>query len=159
MNPPAGGTARREAGPTMSTADLGSSPPARPRRILLVDDSPEGRRALSRFLILQGFEVIDRPDGASALEVLRAGPPPDVILTDLLLPDIDGRQVCWHARQLVPTACVALITGWAAESSASEAQRCAFDRVFLKPLDTRALVQFLFEFEPVSDPDLPAPGA
>jgi CheY-like chemotaxis protein len=139
----------------MSTVDPDAPPAARPLRILLIEDSPEGRRALSRFLTRSGFDVIDRPDGASALEVLRAGPAPDVILTDLLMPDMDGRQVCWHARQLAPAARVALITGWSVELAALDPQRGGFDRVFLKPLDVQALMRFLLDREPdrhASDP-------
>ena len=131
----------------MSTADLGTKP--RPRRILLVDDSPEGRGALSRLLTLTGFDVLAVPDGTSAVLTLRDGLAPDVVLTDLLLPDIDGRQVAWHARRLAPLACVVLITGWDVDLSDPHPEGGdAFDRVFLTPLDTRELVTYLRECQP-----------
>jgi CheY-like chemotaxis protein len=132
----------------MSTADPGLPPSPRPLRILLVDDSPEGRGALTRLLTLKGFEVLAVGDGASALEALRAGAPPDVVLTDLLLPDIDGQQVGWHARQLAPSARVVLITGWDVDLPSQDPQRGGFDRVFLKPLDTRELETYLLDCMP-----------
>ena len=130
--------------------------PSRPLRVLLVDDSADGRRALGRFLGMKGIEVIDRPDGTSALEALRDGPPPDVVLTDLLLPDMDGRQVCWHAHQLVPGVHVALITGWSVELDPKDQQRWGFDEIFIKPLDIQALVHYLLEIAPAAS--LPGPG-
>jgi CheY-like chemotaxis protein len=132
----------------MSTADPGPPPSPRPLRILLVDDSREGRGALTRLLTLRGFEVCAVPDGTSALEALRAGPAPDVVLTDLQLPDIDGRQVGWHARQLAPSARVALITGWVVDLPDPESPRDGFDRIFFKPLDTRELMAYLLDCAP-----------
>jgi CheY-like chemotaxis protein len=148
MRPAASAPDRRETGPTMSTADPGPRPSPRPRRILLVDDSLEGREALTRLLTLRGFEVFAVADGTSALEALRTGPPPDIVLTDLLLPDIDGRQVGWHARQLVPSARVVLITGWDVDLPAPEPQHGGFDRIFLKPIDTRELMSYLLDGGP-----------
>jgi CheY-like chemotaxis protein len=150
---------RRETGLFMTTTDPCPPSSPRPLRVLLVDDSPEGRGALTRLLTLKGFEVLAVPDGTSALEALRTGPPPDVVLTDLLLPDIDGRQIGWHAHQLAPSAHVALITGWDIDLSTGEPQRGGFDRVFLKPLDARELETYLLDCQPSgSAPDAPAEG-
>ena len=68
------------------------SKPKPPRlRLLIVDDSTEGRHSLGRLLELHGFEVACVADGSSALAHLRTGPVPDAVLTDLFLPDLDGR--------------------------------------------------------------------
>ena len=62
---------------TDSPLGSGSPSPSRPRRrLLLVDDNAEGRRALARLLELYGFEVTAVGDGASALAALRSGPAP-----------------------------------------------------------------------------------
>jgi CheY-like chemotaxis protein len=120
-------------------------PPAPTARVLLVDDSPEGRRSLARLLELSGFEVRSCPDLASALEALRSGPPPDVLLTDLFLPDGDGREAAEVAAALEPRPFIALITGWTLSDDDEGPSAGAIDRVFLKPVDIRSLVQSLRE--------------
>lgn len=61
-------------------------------RVLVVDDEPAIVRALSINLRARGYEVHAAPDGRSAL-VLAARHPPDVVILDLGLPDLDGREV------------------------------------------------------------------
>ena len=93
-------TAKR---PSMSKPDLAPSQPSANsvrRRLLLVDDNLEGRGALARLMEFHDFEVISVSDGASAIKALNEGPKPDVVLTDYILPDIDGREV---ARPLGPS--------------------------------------------------------
>ena len=114
-----------------------SSQGARVCRILIVEDDDEAGGALAKVLKLKGFEVIVRGDGASALEFLRAGPAPDFILTDLLLPDLDGREVARQARLLAPKARIALITGWSLEEELNAAH---IDAVFLKPFEIGAVI-------------------
>ncbi|MBX6312266.1 MAG: response regulator [Isosphaeraceae bacterium] len=121
------------------------NPAHRPRRILLVDDNADGRKAMTKVLALQGFEVTDVPDGASALEALATGPPFDIILIDMLLPDIDGRDVARQVRDLKLDhhPYVALITGWSFEADPQELADCGIDQVFLKPVDIHELVKRL----------------
>lgn len=117
-----------------------------PRRtVLLVEDNEAAGKGLAKLLDAYGFDVRVAPDGSSALAVLVAGPPPDFLLTDLQLPDLDGRDVARRARALVPPLRVALITGWDLPSDSSEVARWGIDWVFAKPLDVRALVAKLRE--------------
>jgi CheY-like chemotaxis protein len=116
--------------------------PARPR-VLLVDDNVEGRRALERILEIQGFDATAVADGAAAREALRQGPPFDVVLTDLILPDTDGREVAREARAACPGAFIALITGWSFEADLRDIASHGIDQVYFKPLDVSELVQIL----------------
>jgi len=118
-----------------------ANPPAR-RRVLIVDDNAEACRALSKFLELSGFAVTVAVDGTSALAALGAGLPPDFLLTDLMLPDLDGLEVARRARELRPAPRIALITGWSMDDEAPGAAS-GIDWVFPKPLDVRALVETL----------------
>ena len=68
-----------------------TDPPGAGRRLLLVDDNEATRTALTRFLELKGYTVIAAADGTTALAALAESPPPDYVLTDLQLPDIDDR--------------------------------------------------------------------
>lgn len=124
--------------------DLPPATPDAPRpRLLLVDDNGEGRRALARLMGLYGYEVTAVPDGASALRALEESPPPDVVLTDLLLPDIDGREVARAAHALLPTPTVVMITGWDFGPEIPDQATWGIDHVFLKPLNVSQLVSTL----------------
>ena len=107
-------------------------------RILLVDDHDLGRRSLARLLVALGFDVTSVSDGTRALEALEAGPEFDYLLTDVRLPDLDGREIVQVARQHVPRPLIALITGWDIEPE--ECTRLGIDWLFLKPVDVRDLV-------------------
>jgi len=81
-------------------------------RVLLVEDNEAAGKGLARLLEAAGFEVTNVADGASASLVLTTGVPPHYVLTDLQLPDMDGREVALLARGLEPRPRVGLITGW-----------------------------------------------
>jgi two-component system response regulator MprA len=63
------------------------------RDVLVVDDDPAIRELLQTFLEEEQFHVETASDGAQALQALANGPSSRVILLDLLMPGIDGRQV------------------------------------------------------------------
>ncbi len=67
-----------------------------PEKILVVDDTAHIQRLLSQMLSAQGYEVQVAADGISALDAVRASPP-DLILLDIMMPIMDGYEVC---RQL-----------------------------------------------------------
>ena len=67
-------------------------------KILLVDDEPTLRDTLALNLRAGGYEVVTAADGAAALEVAHAESP-DLIILDLMLPEIDGLTVCRSLRQ------------------------------------------------------------
>ena len=76
-------------------------------RILLVDDEAQFRRALTRSLEGHGYDVREADDGASALDANEAFRP-DVILLDLMLPDISGVDVCRELRRKHQTPIIML---------------------------------------------------
>ena len=61
-------------------------------RVLIVEDDPDTREMLGRFLELEGFEVEKASNGREALATLRAGERASVILLDLMMPVMDGWQ-------------------------------------------------------------------
>lgn len=68
-------------------------------RVLVVDDSPAQRRVLSASLSRQGFEVIEAGSGQEALDCL-AGEPIDLVLSDWMMPGMDGLELCARVRAL-----------------------------------------------------------
>jgi len=66
---------------------------------LVVDDEPRMCDVLRRVLEKEGYRVITALDGETALGLIKENKP-DVILLDLLMPGIDGREVCHRVREL-----------------------------------------------------------
>ena len=72
------------------------APPARPARVLIVDDLQDGRELLGDYLSLAGFEVLEAENGKLGVEKALAEQP-SVILMDLTMPVMDG----WEASRLL----------------------------------------------------------
>lgn len=71
--------------------------PSTPSGILIVDDTPANLQLLARMLSDQGYKVRSAPNGKLALMGVRAAPP-DLILLDITMPDMDGYQVCQQLK-------------------------------------------------------------
>ncbi len=67
-------------------------------RILVVDDERPVRESLRRALELEGYEIELAEDGGQALDQLENDSPPDAIVLDVLMPGIDGLEVCRRLR-------------------------------------------------------------
>jgi PAS domain S-box-containing protein len=83
----------------MSEANFVTQPDSnRPRKILVVDDDPESRNLLVRMLEDEPFEILEARDGEDALVLLEFGPV-DVIVSDIMMPMMDGYELCYHLRR------------------------------------------------------------
>ncbi len=69
--------------------------------VMVVDDELHMCTVLRRILTQEGYKVTTIPDGETALRLVEKTKP-DVILLDLLMPGIDGREVCRRVRQFLP---------------------------------------------------------
>ena len=67
-------------------------------RVLIVDDDPDILRLVSYNIGQAGFEVMTASTGRKALEIVQKQPP-DLIILDVMLPDVDGMEVCRTLRQ------------------------------------------------------------
>jgi DNA-binding response OmpR family regulator len=112
-----------------------------PYSILSVDDEPDVT-ALVRFHFSRaGYEVLTAASGREAIETIRCRHP-DLVLVDLMLPDIDGLGLCEIIRQNSATASIPIVilTAWAtAEARQAGVELGAIDYV-TKPFSPRDLV-------------------
>ena len=83
--------------------------------ILLVEDDAAISVPLARALEGQGYLVRAAADGAQALDLSLEPPPPDLVLLDLGLPDLDGVEVARRLRERLPQAVVVMLTARSAE--------------------------------------------
>jgi adenylate cyclase len=75
-----------------------SLPPNRAPIVLVVEDEPEAAELIESILVRDGCEVLHARDGATALELARELPRPDLVLLDLELPIMDGRALLESLR-------------------------------------------------------------
>jgi|SRR3970282_2077198 len=81
----------------------------RPGKILVVDDDPEVRMATRDFLSSKGYEVVVAEGGREAIRLIDASPP-DVVLLDVLMPDIDGMETLKRIVATHPAMPVIMVT-------------------------------------------------
>ena len=90
--------------------------------VLVVDDDPQVRKAISRALRQNGYVVLEACDAQTALEVLGAGEV-DLLLTDVVMPGMDGRELAVAAREVCPRLGVILATGYSDDDLVRRAVR------------------------------------
>jgi DNA-binding NtrC family response regulator len=107
--------------------------PPRPR-LLVVDDEATARRALAALLEEEGYEVEVAASGEEALERLSATAP-DVLLTDVRMPGIDGLELTRRSHALDPELPVVMMTAFGTVRDAVEAMRLGAVDYVTKPVD------------------------
>ena len=85
--------------------------------VLVVDDEDALRAAIRRLLEAQGYHVLEAPNGATALQLLEDGAAPKVslVLTDLRMPVMDGRQLAAALARRHPSLPIVFMSGFTAQ--------------------------------------------
>ncbi|EST24915.1 hypothetical protein N566_24775 [Streptomycetaceae bacterium MP113-05] len=108
------------------------------RRVLVVDDDPTVTEVVGSYLDRAGFTVDVTSDGASALARAEAGPP-DLVVLDLMLPGVDGLEVCRRLRAAGPVP-VVMLTARGDEEDRILGLEVGADDYVTKPFSPRELV-------------------
>ena len=87
------------------------APSVRPSRILVVDDEVVIRALLNEILSEEGYEVTTASGGSQAISILDQDRF-DLIITDIMMPEVDGMEVLLYARRIDPKCPVIMITGY-----------------------------------------------
>jgi threonine synthase len=104
-------------------AALNNVTPARFPRVAVVDDSPEARRLIRRILQSQGdFEIFEAVDGREAIELITRERP-DIVILDLMMPEVDGFAVLETLRSQPETVNIPVIVATAKELTVGEKSR------------------------------------
>jgi DNA-binding NtrC family response regulator len=106
-----------------------SKPADTPITVLIVDDEELLVKSCGQILSSEGYTVLSEGRGRAALDTVRRQRP-DIVLTDLMLPDMDGLQLLKDVKKLAPETLVVMITGFATVDSSVEAIRAgAYDYI------------------------------
>ncbi|MFT8246734.1 ATP-binding protein [Roseomonas sp. BN140053] len=109
----AGGGVAPENGPALAAGPDAAAPAPRPPQVLLVDDEAPLRRLAERALTAQGMQVHAADGGEDALDLLAGGFVPDVLVSDVAMPGMDGLALARAARAALPALRVVLVSGYA----------------------------------------------
>ncbi len=110
--------------------------------VLVVDDEEGVREVAQEFLQRAGFEVLSAPGGRAALEILRErGADVDVVLLDLVMPDMAGEQAFVELRRLRPDLPVVLASGYDPEHAAARFSGRSLSGFVSKPYEPEDLVK------------------
>ncbi len=114
------------------------------RRVLVVDDDELTREILRTILDLEEFDVVTAPDGDIALDVV-SRERPDVVVLDVMMPGMDGFEVCRtiKADPLTAATPVVLLTALDREEDRNAGKEAGADAFLTKPFSPLALIETL----------------
>ena len=112
------------------------------KSILVIEDTKSVRQILAAMLLEEGYEVITAIDGRDGLEMARRENP-DLIILDVMLPEMNGYEVCCHLKfdedyEHIP---VILLTARRKEADRQKAAQTSADVYLTKPFDRETLMQ------------------
>ncbi len=109
-----------------------------PKKILFVDDEEILRDTIEEMLMMLGYDVELARDAKEALEIARKEYFP-LIITDLMMPEIDGTQLCKQIREINETAVIYAFSGYLTELDSDQLKDVGFDGHLCKPVKFEVL--------------------
>ena len=103
--------------------------------VLVVEDEPVVRGVILEMLAEQGYRTLEAVDGPSGLKILRSGKRIDLLVTDVGLPGMNGRQLADQARETRPDLKILFITGYAESVAMSDGFLQPGMEMITKPFD------------------------
>jgi len=113
-------------------------------RILLAEDDPAVREFVRRALAHSGHEVTAVDDGLAAIEAL-AGATFDLLITDIVMPGMDGIALALKVSKDQPNLPILMMTGYAAERQRAHNLEALIDKVIAKPFTLRDICNAVAE--------------
>jgi len=111
-----------------------------PRKVLVADDSLTIQKVIELTFSEENYEVVAFSNGKDALEYLR-GERADILLADVVMPELNGYELCREAKALYPELPVILLTGTFEPFDKQKAMEVKSDDTVIKPFDSQALIQ------------------
>lgn len=118
------------------------SPDSAVRRVLIVDDDPLVRELLAAVLSDDRFELDFAADGDQAL-VAASASPPDMVILDVMMPGMDGYEVCRILRASHPETHIVMLTARAGDGEEAMAKASGADAFMTKPFSPLILRELM----------------
>ena len=114
------------------------------KRILIIDDEPQIVRALELLMEREGFEVRSASDGIEALHAIEDATP-DLILLDLMMPRMDGFELCQRIRSnpAWKDMIIIILTAKGRDIEREKGMALGADHYVTKPFSTREVVKLI----------------
>jgi signal transduction histidine kinase/CheY-like chemotaxis protein len=142
--PPRRRAARNDGG------DVLLSPGRSRGNILLVEDNERLRSHVGGLLVEAGYTIVEAVDGAQAADLLGDDDPPQLVLSDVKMPNLDGFQLSAEVRKRFPDLPILLMTGYAGKGTPDYA---AHDAMIAKPFTGDQLLMKIEALLTQADPD------
>ena len=127
--------------PLSQANSASASQPNAPAKILLADDEPEVAEVIELMLCRCGYQVTVVNSGQEALDAFSVGDY-DLVITDMYMPDLSGREVASRIKGSMAGVPVLLITGWALQVDPSELD---IDGLIAKPFSKDTICKHVEE--------------
>lgn len=134
-----------DAAPDEEKLQLGPTPRGAGERVLLVEDDPQVRMLVRTVLEELGYKAMEAVDGPAALPILESDARINLLVTDVGLPGMNGRQLAEIARERRPDLPVLFITGYAANAAERASFLAPGMRMISKPFPMDGLARTLRE--------------
>lgn len=108
-------------------------------KILVVDDESRMRKLIRDFLEREGYQILEAADGIEAMDVFYANKDLDLIILDVMMPHMDGWQVCKEVREYSKVP-IMMLTARADEQSELKGFELGVDEYVAKPFSPKILV-------------------
>jgi len=118
-------------------------PQGQGERILLVEDEERVREVGQEMLKLLGYRVLTAANGQEALEVYQSAGEIDLVITDMVMPEMGGKELVEALRKIAPHVRVLAITGYALAEEIEGLRRAGILSVVQKPLESDVLARIV----------------
>ena len=108
-------------------------------KVLIVDDEPRMRRLVKDFLVKSGYQVLEAENGSQALDIFYANKDLSLIILDVMMPEIDGWQVCKEIRAISKIPII-MLTARSTEKDELLGFELGVDEYISKPFSPKILV-------------------
>ncbi len=115
------------------------------KKVLVAEDDPQSRKLMELILEESGYDFLLTRDGKEAVEKF-SDYKPDIVLTDLFMPNMNGIQAFLSIRQIDANVPVLAFTGACSDEDIEEAEQLGFDEFIAKPIDQEKLLEILKKY-------------
>ena len=114
-------------------------------QVILAEDEPQLRSLIASMLADKGVEVVEAADGAEALKLVKENPGVSLLLSDIVMPRMNGYELVEASLKLRPELKVLMMTAYAADRPTPAALTAREIRTLIKPFDADRMCDLVVE--------------